>query len=312
MRDDSGLQARLSRYAVFMEVVRTGSFTAAARQLGYTQSAVSQTVKSLEREVGCTLLERGKDGVTPTKDGRQFLPFFQAIARDESALDEKTREVRGLVRSTITIGTFTSVSRNLLPKPMSEFRRQYPSVRFVLRQSEYSSIASWVRCGECDLGFTNLADAEAAGLESHSFGPDRMMAVLPPDHPLAAKDQVRLADLTNDPFILRDEGRESVTRHAFRQAGLTPNVCYEVTDDYSILAMVRQGLGVALLYRLVVAGFEEGLAVRPIEEELERTVALAWKNWETLPLAARRFGSFIREQTPAVLADQPVKTGGRG
>lgn len=296
MRDDSGLQARLSRYAVFMEVVRTGSFTAAARQLGYTQSAVSQTVKSLEREVGCTLLERGKDGVTPTKDGRQFLPFFQAIARDESALDEKTREVRGLVRSTITIGTFTSVSRNLLPKPMSEFRRQYPSVRFVLRQSEYSSIASWVRCGECDLGFTNLADAEAAGLESHSFGPDRMMAVLPPDHPLAAKDQVRLADLTNDPFILLDEGRESVTLHAFNQAGLTPNVCYEVTDDYSILAMVRRGMGVTVLYEMMLVGFEAGVVVRPIAEEPKRTITLGWRSRQTLPLAARRFADCLVQQ----------------
>ncbi|MGN0055619.1 MAG: LysR family transcriptional regulator [Atopobiaceae bacterium] len=296
MRDDSGLQARLSRYAVFMEVVRTGSFTAAARQLGYTQSAVSQTVKSLEREVGCTLLERGKDGVTPTKDGRQFLPFFQAIARDESALDEKTREVRGLVRSTITIGTFTSVSRNLLPKPMSEFRRQYPSVRFVLCQSEYSSIASWVRCGECDLGFTNLADAEAAGLESHSFGPDRMMAVLPPDHPLAAKDQVTLADLTNDPFILLDEGRESVTLHAFSQAGLTPNVCYEVTDDYSILAMVRRGMGVTVLYEMMLVGFEAGVVVRPIAEEPKRTITLGWRSRQTLPLAARRFADCLVQQ----------------
>lgn len=296
MRDDSGLQARLSRYAVFMEVVSTGSFTAAARQLGYTQSAVSQTVKSLEREVGCTLLERGKDGVTPTKDGRQFLPFFQAIARDESALDEKTREVRGLVRSTITIGTFTSVSRNLLPKPMSEFRRRYPSVRFVLRQSEYSSIASWVRSGECDLGFTNLADAEAVGLESHSFGPDRMMAVLPPDHPLAAKDQVTLADLTNDPFILLDEGRESVTLHAFRQAGLTPNVCYEVTDDYSILAMVRRGMGVTVLYEMMLVGFETGVVVRPIAEEPKRTITLGWRSKQTLPLAARRFAECLVQQ----------------
>lgn len=57
-------------------------------------------------------------------------------------------------------------------------------------------------------------------------------------------------------------------------------------DDYSILAMIRQGLGVSVLYRLVLAGFGEGLAVRPVEEPLERTVALAWRQWETLPLAA--------------------------
>lgn len=286
-------QARTSRYSVFMAVVESGSFTAVANELGYTQSAVSQTVKALERELGCTLFERGKDGVTLTKDGRQFLPYLQSIARDEASLEEKRREVQGLVRSTITIGTFTSVSRNLLPGPMHEFRRRYPSVRFVLRQSEYTSIAEWVRTGECDLGFTNLADAEAAGLESHSFGPDRMMAVLPLGNPLAERDEVTLADLATQPFILLDEGRESVTLHAFAEAGLAPNVCYEVTDDYSILAMVRQGLGVTILYEMMLVGFEAGVAVRPIREEPRRNITLGWRRRDTLPLAARRFSDYL-------------------
>ena len=76
-------------------------------------------------------------------------------------------------------------------------------------------------------------------------------------------------------------------------------------DDYSILAMIRQGLGVSVLYRLVLAGFGEGLAVRPVEEPLERTVALAWRQWETLPLAARRFAEFVLRRTSQVLAQLP-------
>ena len=108
-------QARYSRYAIFIDVVEEGSFTKVANRIGYTQSAVSQTVKALERELGCTLVERSRDGVTLTKDGEQFMPYLQAVARDERALAEKKREVQGLGRATITIGTFTSVSRNLLP-----------------------------------------------------------------------------------------------------------------------------------------------------------------------------------------------------
>lgn len=238
-------------------------------------------------------MERSRDGVTLTKDGEQFMPYLQAIASDERALAEKQREVQGLGRATITIGTFTSVSRNLLPRPMLDFRRLYPSVRFNLRQSEYTSIAEWVRNGECDLGFTNLAGAESAGLESHSFGPDRMMAVVPPENPLAEKDELTLADLATQPFILLDEGRESVTLHAFEQAGLSPHVCYEATDDYSILAMVRQGLGVTILYEMMLVGFESGVVVRPIREEPRRTITLGWRNSATLPLAARRFAEYL-------------------
>ena len=286
-------QARYSRYAIFIDVVEEGSFTKAANRIGYTQSAVSQTVKALERELGCTLVERGRDGVTLTKDGEQFMPYLQAIASDERALAEKQREVQGLGRAAVTIGTFTSVSRNLLPRPMLDFRRLYPSVRFNLRQSEYTSIAEWVRNGECDLGFTNLADAGAAGLESHSFGPDRMMAVVPPDNPLVEKDELTLADLATQPFILLDEGRESVTLHAFEQAGLSPHVCYEATDDYSILAMVRQGLGVTILYEMMFVGFESGVVVRPIREEPRRTITLGWRNSATLPLVARRFAEYL-------------------
>ena len=285
--------ARYSRYAIFAEVVEEGSFTKVAARIGYTQSAVSQTVKALERELGCTLVERGRDGVTLTKDGRQFMPYLQAVARDERALAEKRREVQGLVSATITIGTFTSVSRNLLPRPMREFRELYPTVRFDLRQSEYTSIAEWVRTGACDLGFTNLADAESAGLEYRSFGTDRMMAVVPPDNPLAEKDVLSLADLATQPFILLDEGRESVTLHAFARAGLEPRVCYEVTDDYSILAMVRQGLGVTILYEMMLVGFESGVEVRPIREEPRRTITLGWRDSKTLPLAARRFSEYL-------------------
>lgn len=300
----------ISRYGVFCEVIESGSFTRAAENLGYSQSAVSQTVRAMERELGTTLVTRGKNGVALTADGEGYLPYIRAIHGAEAALEEKRREMAGLENSEIRIGTFTSVSRNLLPQLMQAFQVRYPGVHFVLRQEEYRGIGQWVREGSVDLGFINLLAAE--DLCAEPLYRDEMVAVLPEGHPLAKKKTLSLGDIAGEPFILLDEGSHSVPLTAFEKKGLSPRVVYKVYDDYSILAMVRQGLGVALLYRLVVAGFEEGLAVRPIEEELERTVALAWKNWETLPLAARRFGSFIREQTPAVLADQPVKTGGRG
>ena len=283
----------ISRYGIFCKIIENGSFTKTAELLGYSQSAVSQTVKALEQETGTTLIDRRKDGTLLTADGAAFLPYFQQIYQAEEALSRKEREMRGLENSVIRIGTFTSVSRNLLPELMMEFKKKYPGTRFVLQQGEYTNIAGWVRDGSIDFGFVN---AEAVpGMEVSVLYRDEMVAVLPQGHPLAEKEKVSLAELGREPFILLDEGNYSVPERAFAQKGIRPRIEYKVYDDYSILAMIREGLGVSILYRLVLEGFEEGVELRPVKERLERPVALLWRSWETMPFAARRFASFVKE-----------------
>ncbi len=289
----------LTRFEIFCRVVDAGSFTRAAEQLGYSQSAVSQTVRALEEELSTALLSRGKGGVSLTADGTAYLPYFRAICAADEALARKQQEMLGLEKSVIRIGTFTSVSRNLLPPLMHRFKALYPGVQFELLQGEYTGISRWLREGGIDLGFLGVPAAE--GLCCRPLYRDKMAAVLPPEHPLAAQKCVSLAELAAEPFILLDEGEYSLPLEAFARAGLTPRLAYKVYDDYSILAMVRQGLGVSILFRLVVSGFSEGLALRPVSEPLERTVALAWREWDTLPLAARRFADFVLKHAPEVL-----------
>lgn len=298
----------LTRYEIFCSVVDTGSFTRAAEALGYSQSAVSQTVRALETELGTALVTRGKGGVALTADGTAYLPYFRSICAADEALARRQREMQGLENSLIRIGTFTSVSRNLLPPLMQRFKALYPGVSFELRQGEYTGISEWLREGSVDLGFLGLREEE--GLTLHPLYRDEMAAVLPPEHPLAAQESVSLAQLAEGPFILLDEGAYSLPLEAFSRAGLSPRLAYKVYDDYSILAMVRQGLGVSILFRLVASDFAQGLILRPVTEPLERTVSLAWRDRETLPLAARRFADYVlkhaREVLPAELAAAPT------
>ena len=283
----------ISRYGVFCQVVEQGSFTRAAEVCGYSQSAVSQNVRSLEEETGVTLLSRRKDGVQLTEDGKSFFPYIQGIYQAELALEQKRQEMLGLQNSVIRIGTFTSVSRNLLPPLMKAFKAQYPEVQFVLRQGEYTSIPQWLRQGEIDFGFVNQ-DA-VSDMQTQLLYEDHMLAVLPQGHPLEQSEVLTLAELAKEPMILLDEGEHSVLLESFHRAGLTPKLAYEVYDDYTILAMIRQGLGISVLYEKVVAGFEAGLSLRRIQEAPRRRVALAWKGWETMPYAARRFAEFLME-----------------
>ena len=122
----------ISRYEIFCRVIETGNFTRVAEELGYSQSAISQTIKALEQELDTVLVHRRKDGIFLTRDGMQFFPYIQSIYNAEKALARKQTEIQGLERSVITIGTFTGVSRVLLPKLMRDFKVKYPDVRFML------------------------------------------------------------------------------------------------------------------------------------------------------------------------------------
>ena len=178
---------------------------------------------------------------------------------------------------------------------MKRFKETYPDVRFVLRQGEYTSIPQWIRQGEIDFGFVNEDAVE--GMETHLLYEDHMLAALPQGHPLSEKSMLSLADISREPLILLDEGEHSVLLEAFRHAKLSPNLAYKVYDDYTILSMVRQGLGISVLYEKVVAGFEQGLSLRPILESPRRRVALSWISWDTMPYAARRFAEFLIKES---------------
>lgn len=281
----------ISKYGIFCKVIETGSFTKTGEELGYSQSAISQTIKSLERELGAVLIIRSKDGIRLTADGESFMPYIRDVRTAEEAVDQKRSEILGLENSVIRLGTFTSISRNLLPGMIRSFKLKYPKVRFELMQGEYTSISKWIRDGSVDFGFVS-ADA-VTGLTVEVLYRDEMAAVLPPGHRLASKEEISLSELAKEPFILLDEGEHSTPLKAFKSYGIEPHIEYKVYDDYSIIAMIKEGLGVSVLYKLVLSGFDSGIEIRPIKERPQRPVGIAWKKWDTMPVSARKFAKFI-------------------
>ena len=146
--------------------------------------------------------------------------------------------------------------------------------------------------GQVDLGFTHID--YVGQLQSHILYQDYLYAVLPSKHPLAKQNEVSLADLAKTELILLDEGENSLTRAAFEKAKITPTFAYEIYDDYTILEMIRQDLGASLLYENFLDGLTlDDLTIRHISEKPFRTIVLAWKNWQTLPLAAQEFAKTI-------------------
>ncbi len=298
-----------SRYEIFVKVIETGSFTIAAKELEYSQSAVSQSVKALENELECTLITRDRTGVTLSKDGETFYPRIKALALAYEQLDAKKKQVHGFVDTTIRIGTFTSVSRNILPPLMASFQKLHPEVKFELRQGEYNNISNWIVDGDVDFGFLGRRTNEELIMEP--IYEDTMKVVLPANHPLANENQISLKDLTKDPFIVLDEGEYSNSLHAFEAEGLQARQKYKIYDDYTILSMIRKGMGISILFSLVIEGFEDEVAIIPLKNPISRTISLAYSNYDIMPYAAKMFYQYIKTNLSSVITDQEgvIKSG---
>lgn len=284
----------MNRYHAFIIIIETGSFTKAAEELGYTQSAISQMVHSLEKELSTTLLLRSRKGVTLTPDGEELLPYIKNLHNSYRELMEKRKEMQGLQSGIVRIGTFSSVSCHWLPGLMKDFKERYPSVNFELHQGEYTSIAQLIKEGSVDFGFIN-PDA-VSNLNTIPLKQDEMLAVIPINHPLVACEKVSLKELSSEPFILLDEGQLSEPLEFFKQNNLQPNIQYRVHDDYTIMSMIEKGLGISILPELVLKRINYNIVTKEISPPIVRTIGIAFKNKKALPIASRYFIDFLVKQ----------------
>lgn len=284
----------MNSYYAFIKAIETGSFTKAAEELGYTQSAISQMVHSLEEELATTLILRSRTGITLTPDGEEFLPYIRNIYHSHRELLEKQKEMKGLQSGLIRIGTFSSVSCHWLPGLMNDFKEKYPAVHFELHQGNYTDIAKWINEGSVDFGFVNPKGVSK--LTTVPLQEDEMLAVLPAEHPLAAHSKVSLKELTNGPYILLDEGEISEPLTIFNQNHFEPNIQYRVYDDYTIMSMIEQGLGISILPKLVLNRCPYHIVTKSIFPCVIRTISLAYKDKRVLPIASRYFIDFIIEK----------------
>jgi DNA-binding transcriptional LysR family regulator len=299
----------ISKYMAFKRVVELGSIAGAARDLGYTQSAVSQMVSSLEDELRVHLLIRGRRGVALTPEGRELYPFIEESVNRYRASLEKAAEIRGLETGTVRIGALSSVSTHWLPSLLEEFTQMNPGIDFVIRQGDYTSIQEWIKNGSVDFGFVSPAAVD--GLELSVFGTDPFVAALPANHPLAGTGPVPLEALAGENFILLEEGHYYEPLEAFRTAGIRPNVKYTVHDDHAIMAMVEKNLGVSIISELVTRRTTFDIALAPLDPAVERTMAVGYASRSALPAASRRFVELLEKRAPGLCGTRRRPTSGR-
>ncbi|MEA5019658.1 MAG: LysR family transcriptional regulator [Gordonibacter sp.] len=285
------MDANIQKYLAFIKTVEYGSFTKAAEVLSYSQSGISRMIADLERDWKVSLLARSRAGVSLTSDGARLLPFAQSVCTEYGKLQVQVDDMAGMKSGLIRIGTFSSVATHWLPHIIRAFQQDYPCIDYELVMGDYGEIESWLLDGRVDCGFLQLPTH--LDLEILLIDHDELMAVVPEDHPLAAKECIPLEELCDDPFLLLHKGENTVVADVFGRAELRPDVHFTTWDDYAIMAMVECGLGVAILPELILKRIPYRIAVRPLAQPAFRTIGFALKDKENASLATKRFLEYL-------------------
>ena len=281
----------ISKFETLAKVCELGSLTKAAEALGCTQSAVSHTINSLEEQFGFAILTRSRAGVNLTDDGQRIMPSVRGMLNYYEQLNQTVSAIRGLDFGTVRIGAFTSVAVHWLPGVIKEFQQDYPNVDIKLLNGDYHDVEKWLTEGSVDLGFVNLP----ANLhcECIALMEDRLLAILPPDHKFASYPKFPLVECETEAFITLLETSNHDANKALSAAGIKPNIKFSTKDDYAIIAMVEQGLGISIMPELLLRGRHDNVAVKELVPPSKRTIGLAIGETSSQSPATRKFADYI-------------------
>ncbi|MCQ2363445.1 MAG: LysR family transcriptional regulator [Acidaminococcaceae bacterium] len=291
------MDVNIQKYQALITTIRAGSITKAAELLNYSQSGVSRMLADLEKEWGVVLLERGKAGVRLTSDGMQLFPYAENIVREYTRLQEQIDLVNGLQRGLIRIGTLSSVAAHWLPSIIKRFQKDYPNIDYVLELGYYTDLEKWLMEGRIDCAF--LAMPDNPELETIKLGRDRQMAVLPLKHPLLRYKKIPLTKLVLEPFMLLSRDDNSDAMEIFNRHNLHPQIHFTTWDDFAIMSMVEQGMGVSILPELILQRIPYQIAIRELDITIHRELVLALRSQKDASLAVKKFIEYTKKYAHA-------------
>lgn len=276
---------------VLRAVAATGSFSAAARELGCTQPAVSQQMKALEASAGTTLLIRTGREMRLTQAGEALVRHASGILAGLVAAEEEVAAIAGLQAGRVRLVSFPSGSSTLVPGALAALRAAHPGTRVSLVEAEPPRSVEMLREGDCDIALAFRYGASGTEWDDLVVRPlltDRLIGLVPEGHRLAGADAVAVAELAEEPWIAGCPRCRRQLVEVCEESGFTPRIDF-ATDDYpAVVGLVGAGLGVAVLPELAIESVRpkraRTVAVEPaIEREI---VALTLPDLAQVPAVA--------------------------
>ena len=244
---------------IFRAVARAGTISGAARELGWTQPAVSQHLRALERSAGCTLLLRGAGGIELTEPGKMLLARADAMAVQLHMADEELADLTALRRGRVRLAAYPSAAATLVPRAMAGLRSRHPDIDVDLTEAEPPEALSMLLAGDVDLALVFSYDADPVdtpGMRWTPLAEEPVALVVATDHPAAGRKRLTLSHLADEPWIVGCARCREHTLHLCAEAGFEPRVRH-VSDDYVVVQnLVAVGLGVTLLPRSALEAYQ--------------------------------------------------------
>lgn len=259
---------------ILLTVIECGSFSTAALQLNISQSAVSRAIAALENELGISLLTRGRFGAHPTLIGERVLGYAREILQAREHIEQEINQAKGLQGGRVRIASFRSAATHLLPPLIARFCERFPDIDVSLMEDDPTSIEQALREGRVDIGLVPLPRSSEE-FETWEVARDEFVVLLP-DTAQLTPDPLTWDELSTYSYILYNYAEcTSAVRNHWAKWGQSPKVAYEVKEDSTIVSMVAQGLGAAILPRLAALPIPPGVQVRSLPDPLERIIGAA-------------------------------------
>jgi DNA-binding transcriptional LysR family regulator len=291
------MELRQLRYLVAL--AEELNFTRAAANEHVAQPALSQQIRRLEEEVGLALVERTTRHVALTDAGEVLVVRARRMLSELEAAETELEAMRGIHTGHVTIGAMHTMGPVDLSLPLALFHDRHPNVGLTVREYSSEEMAEMLRVDELDLAFLSVTErVEAHGLGLHQLVSEELVVLLPPDHGLSRRRQVRMAELADELFISFREGARlrELLFGAGRYAGFDPRVGLESNESRRIRRLVARGLGVAILPRSDAEGPGADVAVVSLTEPaLRRDITLAWREGRRHAPAAAAFLDLARQ-----------------
>jgi len=286
----------------FIEVSNFNSFSRAADNLFITQPSISKMIKRLETELGIELFERSRKQLTLTDAGKIILEQAKLIDKAFKNLETELDNLTGLKKGHIRIGLPPIFNAHTFLEIVGEYHEKYPGITFQLVEDGSKKIEEDVGNNSLDVGVIVLPTKNEI-FDHFSFMEEDLKLILHPSHPLAEKEEVNLADLANESFILfnKDFVLNDRIIYSCNSAGFTPHIISESSQRSFIEEMVASKLGVSLLPESVCHNLNKNVrSVKVVNPSISWNLAIIWGKNQYMSFAAKEWLHFTIERLSKV------------
>jgi DNA-binding transcriptional LysR family regulator len=271
---------KLHHLRALLAIAENGSFTRAAAALEMSQSSLSHAVAEVERELGVSLLVRGRQGARLTEVGMRISAHARQALAAVHSIRAEAESTRGMLSGRIRIGSIPSAAVSFLPKVVAHFSRRHPAVEIVLLEEPsqgMQQLTDWLRNGTIDIALVELPIGD---LRTVPLMADEFCAIASASSQLATCRKLSMRELANEPFIMSRYVSERLVLAAYARHKISPTVRFDVQDLSTLVSLVREGLGISIVPRVAFPETPPGVALLPLSPRLRRELGFALKSPE--------------------------------